>query len=145
MRKCMIRAGKWLVGGGLAAALLLSASTVRAQEAPYTFDVDVDVKELHERVSDLHVRCAVYGEREGVALGQGDATQKVSDGAFQGAVRVAVSMSDGNAPEDALRYACRLRLILEGAGPAKPNPGSGEIALRPRRGPAFTPLISGDL
>jgi len=145
MRNCLAIAGRTLAGVGVAATLIGPVSTAGAQEVPYTFDVDVDVQELHERVSDLHVRCAVYGEREGVALGQGDATQKVSDGAFKGAVRVAVSMSEGNAPEDAQRYACRLRLILEGADPAKPNPGSGNIALRPRRGPPFTPLISGDL
>lgn len=129
----------------VAGLLVLMAPNVVAQDAPFTFDVDVDVKELHERVSNLHVRCAVYGNREGSTLGRGDTIQKVTEGAFKGAVRVAIKMADGTAPEDARRYACRLRLIVDGAAPAKPAPRSGDIALRPRRGPPFTPLLSGDL
>lgn len=139
-----------IAASSVAGLLLLMAPNVMApnvlaQEAPFTFDVDVDVRELHERVSDIHVRCAVYGEREGSSLGQGDTIQKLTEGAFKGAVRVAIKLAEGNAPEDARRYACRLRLIVNGAAPAKPAPRSGDIALRPRRGPPFTPLISGDL
>ncbi len=125
--------------------LLAFPGVCLAQEAPFTFNVDVDVRELHKQVTRIHVRCGVYGLAEGVALGLGDATQRLTKGAFKGSVKVAVQMLPARSPVQATRYACRLRLVVSGRAPAKPSLQSTSIPLRPSSGAPFTPLISGDL
>ena len=122
-----------------------ATSAALAQEAPYTFNVAVDVKELHRQVTALHVRCAVYEERNGSAIGLGEAQRPVENRAYTGTVPVAVSMSPGRAPEEARRYACRLRLVLAASAPQKVDADARNVALRPKSGTTFTPLVAGDL
>lgn len=128
------------------AASLFAVEPVRAQNAPFTFNVAVDVQDMHEAVNLVHVRCAVYGEAQGVPIGQGENTQKLSKNAFNGQVTVAVNMTGSNRPDAAQRYACRLRLVIEGnTAAARPAPNSQNIALRPAAGTAFVPLLEGSL
>ncbi len=125
--------------------LFVTCVSAHAQQAPFTFDVGVDVREMHPQVTDLHIRCAVYGEKQGVSIGKGEVMQKLVERRFEGTIAVPVTMQSGYRPEAAQRYACRLRLILANGAPQRPANNASTIALRPLPGADYTPLIEGRL
>ncbi len=138
-------AGRACIWAAFCTLALLLPKGVSAAEVPFTFNVDVAVQDLQPDVSQLHVRCEVYGEKQGVALGRGESQVVLEKRSYAETVTVGVEMIDDQPPQDAQRYACGLRLIIGENKPERPSVQNGNLSLRSKPGTSFVRVLQGSL
>lgn len=134
----------------LAASLAaLWAGTAPGQQAPFTIQVPVSLRDIHPDIQGGEIACQVK-DAQGVPIAGGTVRFGIdrSTRSFGATVPVAAQMVSGRSPSDARTYECALSLIDSVSGRQR-QPGSqvaqGDPKLEPAPGTPFTPLVSGPI
>ena len=132
-------AGFVLAGGGVA----------RAQQADFTFNVKLDLKNLHEDVLSAGTECAVCTSKgcpSGSEVGKGFEMRPTNGAAtFAESLSVAVNAEQGKSAADATAWQCLLYIGVPGATVRAIAPGGGGSApaLNAKDGTQFVGTLSG--
>jgi|SRR3972149_8691297 len=121
------------------------AGLVVAQDAPFTIQVPVELRDMHPDIREGEISCGVEdGQGDFVARGAGKFSIDPNTRSFNAAVPVSARLDSGKSPLDARKYLCVLWLVDSASG-VKSLTSAGNPKFETVPGTPFTPFVSGPI
>lgn len=137
-----------LLFGGLA---LFWVGNAAAEDAPFTIQVPVDLRDMHPDIQGGNISCQVLDAQDTpMAGGTVQFSIDRNTRSFNRTVPVSARLADGRSPQDARSYQCMLSLLDRESESGRPlRPGTPGVQGNPKfeaaPGAPFTPVVSGPI